>query len=77
MVPKMTTVETATAVLWLAHLTTDSAPNTAAAPQIALPVEVMRAVSWSIFKMRPKKMPKHKVPQTMMRSITIAGKPTA
>ena len=48
-VPKITTVETAIAVLWALLFNTDSIPNTAAAPQMALPVEVNKAVSLSIF----------------------------
>ena len=52
-VPKTTTVETATAVLYPSHRTTGSAPSTAAAPQIALPVEVISAVSRSIPSSRP------------------------
>ena len=48
----MTTVLTATAVLCASQRTTGSAPSTAAAPQMALPVEVMRAVCLSSFSTR-------------------------
>ena len=77
MVPKMTTVDTAMAVLCPSHFTTGSAPSTAAAPQMALPVAVIREVSLSIFISLPSQMPRKIVPATMMVSITTAGSPTA
>ena len=76
-VPKMTTVDTATAVLCGSPLTTGSAPSTAAAPQIALPVAVSSERSRSIFNSRPTSKPKKIVAVTMMPSISKAGKPMA
>ena len=77
MVPKITTVDTAMAVLCPSHFTTGSAPNTAAAPQMALPVAVMSEVSLSIFKARPSHTPSPMVPATMRVSMRMAGSPTA
>ena len=76
MVPNITTVETATAVLWGWLLTTGSAPNTAAAPHIALPVEVSKATSLSIFINLLTKIPNNSVPVTIIISINTAGNPT-
>ena len=73
-VPKTTTVETATAVLYPSHRTTGSAPSTAAAPQIALPVEVISAVSRPIPSSRPSATPPRSVPAT---TTATAGSPTA
>ena len=73
----MTTVETAMAVLFPSHFTTGSAPSTAAAPQMALPVEVISAVSRSIFSRRPSRTPPRMVTVTTIRSTTTAGTPTA
>lgn len=76
-VPKITTVDTATAVLCGSHLTTGSAPKTAAAPQMALPVEVSSARSLSIFSHFPKRIPSKIVMITIIKSIKIAGSPIA
>jgi len=76
-VPKITTVETAMAVLYPSHFTTGSAPSTAAAPQMALPVEVISAVSRSIFSRRPSRTPPRIVTVTTTRSTATAGIPTA
>ena len=73
----MTTVETATAVLCASQRTTGSAPNTAAAPHIALPVEVINAVWLSIFINLPSNTPNTIVPATIIQSTIIAGTPMA
>ena len=65
------------AVLYPSHFTTGSAPNTAAAPQMALPVEVISAVSRSIFSRRPSRTPPRIVTVTTTRSTATAGMPTA
>ena len=49
----MTTVETATAVLYGLLFRVASAPNTAAAPHIPLPTDVKRAIPRSIFRSFP------------------------
>ena len=54
-----------------------SIPNTAAAPQMALPQAVSSAMLRSIFRSLPIRIPKPMVPHTMMASITMAEKPTA
>ena len=76
-VPKTTTVETATAVLYPSPRTTGSAPSPAAAPQLALPVEVISAVSRSLPRRRPSATPPRSVPATTTRSTATAGSPTA
>lgn len=73
----MTTVDTAIAVLYPSHFTTGSAPSTAAAPQMAEPVEVISAVSRSSFSSRPSSTPPRIVTVTMTRSTATAGPPTA
>ena len=73
-VPKMTTVETATAVLWGSLFTTGSAPKTAAAPQMALPVAVR---SLSIFNSFPTKIPNRMVQVTIITSMSMAEAPMA
>ena len=55
----------------------DSAPNTAAAPQIPEPTEVRRAMSLSIFSNLPINIPPQMVTTTMMASMIMAGNPTA
>lgn len=55
MVPKMTTVETAMAVLCGWFFKTGSVPSTAAAPHIALPAEVSVVMCGSSFSIRPAK----------------------
>ena len=70
-------METATAVLWLGHLTTGSAPRTAAAPQIELPMEVIIVVSESILSIFPMAIPKSIVRAITIISTTIAGRPTS
>ncbi len=75
--PKITTVDTATAVLWGSQRTTPSAPSTAAAPQIELPVAVISAVSASIFIRRPSATPSSSVATTTTASTAMAGRPMA
>ena len=53
-VPKITTVDTDTAVLYGFALMVDSAPRMAAAPQIPLPMEVSNAIPRSIFSSLPR-----------------------
>ena len=65
------------AVLWPSHFTTGSAPSTAAAPHMALPVAVISDVSASIFSSLPSHIPRKIVPATIIVSITTAGIPTA
>ena len=76
-VPKTTTVDTATAVLYGCGLITDSAPRTAAAPQMALPVAVSRDMSLSILRSFPADTPTSSVSTTTIRSMTTASAPTA
>ena len=76
-VPKMTTVETATAVLWGSLFTTGSALKTAAAPQMALPVAVSRARALSIFNSFPTKIPNRMVQVTIITSMSMAEAPMA
>ncbi len=65
------------AVLCGAHFTTGSAPNTAAAPHIALPVDVIITVSLSIFNNLPNSKPSNNVPTITIISITTAEAPIA
>ena len=76
-VPNITTVDTATAVLWASQRTTGSAPSTAAAPQMALPVEVIKAVWLSTLSNFPINIPKANVPATIIKSAVMAGNPMA
>ena len=76
-VPKMTTVDTATAVLYGLACIAPSQPRTAAAPQMALPQDVSRAIERSMRSSLPMKSPKSMVSVTTNASMIIAESPTA
>ena len=76
-VPNITTVDTATAVLYGLACIAPSQPSTAAAPQMALPVEVRSAMERSILSNLPTIRPITIVPATIIASMIMADNPTA
>ena len=78
MVPKITTVATATVTLLASAFTTGSVASTAAAPQILLPAPISQLVCLSRPKtFWPKKQASMNVLESVNTSITIPLMPTS